>query len=543
MKLKLPRGVVVASIILLVFFWDLFGRGGDLPAGVAFHLTTLRLIGEGRLPYADFFDWSSPVLYLIWSLPYLIQQGLLAIGAPFTLESVAKLFVFLLVAGSFVFSYSIFYFARKLNIETRVAEVAQIESLATPLFFAFALSLFYFRLELGENQFLLLLALFPWLLVRLCQYQSLRLPTHIAVLAGILFGTTILLDLPYCLCALVVEILLSVSAGRMRPKLFINASMLSMYLVSAVFCLYLVFMPSEMAASFFGSILPLKWLNYQVFHDLHGYSSCADLRAYLYLAFVALLFGFYFGKQKMVLVGSGLSICGLLFFVLERQSYSHDLIVASGSAVMVLALCVSTIYQKVKARASSASVRWETLSFYIVSLSFVLLAHYSVSLARERVAALPFAIKKNGLDDLSIVVANNSSWHDPVILLSDNLSYGYPMLTNLDRRPCNYLIWARPLRLFHWLDERRLLNDQYALFARRIYDDLRVEFDNKEAELVIVDSFGPLQALEKEGLLASLETNYSKVADCYYYSENKAPREYMGIAWPVNVYKRKANAK
>jgi len=105
--------LVLALPILFLFGHDVISRRGDLACLVALRLTCVQLINSEQIPYIDFFDWSQPVVYELFQLPFALQSLLAKLNLGTRLEAVTEAILLLLTALSSLVTFTIFMYGRK----------------------------------------------------------------------------------------------------------------------------------------------------------------------------------------------------------------------------------------------------------------------------------------------------------------------------------------------------------------------------------------------------------------------------------------------
>ncbi|HNG17845.1 MAG TPA: hypothetical protein PLI59_01640 [Candidatus Obscuribacter sp.] len=543
-------------LLTLPAFWligrDYLTRRGDLSPMVAMHLVINQLVTTEQVPYVDFLDLAQPIIYELYRLPALLNDALGFCGMPMRLEEVVKLIFIVLTALSSVACFLILGLARsslQARVGTEPAEKAEEEALTEALSLsqvAFPLApvlLAYMgRFQLGEVQFLMALAFIPWIAIRYLAYRGWQLSPFVGLFLGAVTGLAFSLEFPYLLAPLALEAVLSASMKRLKPVSCLDN--LGLVLAALVVALRLYKWPEAMQTAYWNWIMPLRMLQFGELDEMiHGLGTSPDL-FYVFYCFIAVFILFVLaGKRNLVYVPviAG-SVIGISFFLLEKQGFTRDILLAMGSILLGLALFLCDFIQRFCRR----FVAHQTLRkrVFLMLLAPPVCAYSAFFLARieadysEGINPNP-KVESPGLGDINSSVQAHSRWREPVAILCDYPDSAYPLLFNLDRTPGTYLINGRPVRHLMRLEQLSMLTGHWKELKDTILRNLEAEFSSSRAELVLVSGCHLQDYVQQNGLLDLLRENYDQGAPCIFLSDNRQPREFIGFYYGYDTWLRR----
>lgn len=543
--------LVLTLPILVLFVHDVISRRGDLACLVALRLTCVQLINSEQIPYIDFFDWSQPVVYELFQLPFVLQSLLAKLSIGTRLEDATEAILLLLMAISSLVTFTIFMYGRKRLLNAAVQEpdqkelLAQVEHAALPFALTPLLLSYFARFQFGESQYLIALALVPWIAMRWLAYQSISLPTVWALIAGAVCGLTLSLEVPYAFALVAIEVLLF-SLFR-RIKAVFSYECLGALLATSVVWLRISQSPDVMQNAYWNWILPLRWLQFQDLDEMIQGPGAAPELAYIFYLFVLAVFvSVVLGqKLKTVTLSSGLAIIGMGFFLLEKQGYTRDIIIAAAGILLTLSLAVAACGQAVS-RFFYGKVSALILGQCLLAISATLFCGYYL-----RQIELDYAEGINphprqvplGTTDINLFVQENSKWGQPVSIICDYPDPAYPLLFNLERTPGSYLLFARPLRLLMRLQDRGLKTGHWKDFDEHIVNTLKAEFTSGRSDLVLLHGAYVSDYMHSRGLDRYLSDRYTEGGAATFLSDNRQPREFLGYYFSFTAWHKSQKGK
>jgi hypothetical protein len=547
---------------LLFLLHDLSTRSGDLPSLLTLHLSLSQTLLFGQSLYVDYFDFAPPLVFELGKIPYLLQQ-LLGGLFPLRVELYTKYGVFFLLLSSFLTTYYLFRSAcRQLasrlafplpseERETLQKALAQIDTSSTSYLIVLALFTIYERLQFGDVQFLLVLTLTPWLVYVWLTGLGLGFNRYLSIALGIAAGIASLLDYPFP----VIMLFCTLAALRLNAlalsRFAFSSGFLSLILTLFGALLHYLSLSEEVRHAFEHWVMPLKMLSYQMFDEgINGWDGAPDHKEVFYLACPALMFAAAAARRSSWIASLAMALVGgMLIFLLEKQGFARDLVLAVWANLALLFIFFSSslswALDLIKSRMPSSfgplifdfSIRL-TLTF---SLFFFLNKRFEDAYS-EGINPHPLRVIK-GLSDINLMVEHNSKWKEAVYILSDYPDPAYPLLFNLERPPGGYLLNGRPARILLALKKTNELRGDMREFYEHVIAQTLQDLDRKKATLILAHGYYLYQFLEEAGLLNSVDENYERIGDAAFLTDNKEPREYLGAYYALTVFKSRAAAK
>lgn len=544
--------LVVTLPAFLLIGRDYLTRRGDLSPLVAMHLVTNQLVTSEQVPYVDFLDLAQPIIYELYRLPALLNEGLGFCGMPMRLEEVVKLIVLVLTALSSVACFLILGLARK-SLQARagaeqsdkeeeesLTDALGLAQVAFPL--APVLLTYMGRFQLGEVQFLMALAFIPWIAIRYLAYRGWQLPTFVGLFLGSVTGLAFSLEFPYLLAPLALEVVLSASMKKLKPVFCMDN--LGLVLAALVVALRLYKWPEAMQAAYWNWIMPLRMLQFGELDEMiHGLGTSPDL-FYVFYGFIAVFILFVLaGKRNAMYVPviAG-SVIGISFFLLEKQGFTRDILLAMASILLGLALFLCDFIQRFCRRFVTVEGLRKRVSLLLLALPICAYsAFYLVRIEAdysEGINPNP-KVKSPGHGDINLYVQAHSQWRHPVAILCDYPDSTYPLLFNLERTPGTYLINGRPIRHLMRLEELNMLSGHWKELNDTILRNLEAEFSSSRADLVLVSGCYMQDYVRQNKLLDLLRENYDQGSPCIFLSDNRQPREFIGFYYGYDTWLRR----
>ncbi|HNG17844.1 MAG TPA: hypothetical protein PLI59_01635 [Candidatus Obscuribacter sp.] len=536
---------------------DLFEKSGDLSSLVALRLSLAQDLMQGKELYTDFFEWTQPFVFEWGKLVYLMQ-GWLGSLAALRIETISKIcFAFALLLSSFLSLIIICQGRPQVRASTDDAQPA--DNLEFDLVgLAFIASLFIFslfmRLQLGELQWYLSLAIAPWILLRSYRYSkdNFNCPLILSFFIGILNGFAAILDLPYLVIYFLLETYFLFTFGKFKRN-FKSVEMAGfcsgiLSTIAHFFCL-----PTAVRQGYIEWAVPFKLLSWQTFDEtLYGPATSPDQTNIYYLAGLAVLAAVWFGRRNAVMIPMALIVlCGSSLNLLEKQGFTRDLILLTYGALSILLMAATSAttasieFLLAKGQKLSALLR-RTIHFSGYALFVLILSGSSIYLSKrsdkafgESLTPHPKKVLKGTLD-INVAVSQNSQWKDPVIVMCDYPDASYPLLFNLERPNAGYFLTGRPVRLFAALRKLNTLKDNYLDLYDHGRDVLQHRFQTARAKLILLHGAYQLDFINETELRPTLEDKYAREQDVSFYSDNIEPREYLGSDYAFEQYLRRS---
>ncbi|MBN8660327.1 MAG: hypothetical protein J0M35_08205 [Candidatus Obscuribacter phosphatis] len=558
----LAYGALVLPAYLFIAY-DYLHRRGDLSSLVAQRLYINGLVCQDQVPYIDFIDLSQPIVYELFKFPPLLHGLLLSFGLACRLEEVVKsLFLFLTLLSSLAAFFLARHALKRLaeRPESTKSEPIESETIAVPseaagasqqsLPLAFEIELaalpfalapvllgYMARFQIGEVQYLMGLAAIPWLLMRYLAYRGIEFSVWLSLSLGAVVGLAFSLEYPYILVPLVLELFLVASFWQFKPVLSYN--LLGYALSAMVVFLRLRKWPEAMQKAYFEWIIPLRQLQFGELDEMiQGQGSSPDL-SYVFYFFVAVCILYIFIDRRLPVLRPAIAtgVVGLFFFILEKQGFTRDIVLAMSGLILSALLCLAYVSRSLS-KAESACRRFVTVG---LSAAVVLYAGYfAVSIEHDYSEGInPHPKEKSQLPDVNLFVQQHSQWQHPVAMFCDYPDSTFPLLLNLERSSGTMLVNSRPIRLLMKLERLCLLDERWKRLKNLIVGNLEAEFSSSRADLVLVHGCYLKEFMEANGLLKLLRENYSEGGFCLFQSDNRQPREFLGYYFGFDSFMRR----
>ncbi len=536
---------------LVLLATDLLYHPINISSWLAMRIYAARLMTEGKELYLDFFDWTQPLLLGTFKLLLELRElfswlwtGLKTIAPSRMQESLPFLllpdvYITLIIFAALILSLVI---CAKL-IATPAGESQYEHRLWLPV--ALSLTALMVRFDFGDLQFLLLLGLLPWFLLKLKRTASETINSAPAFLIGALAGLAACLDIHFMLVFLVLSLLFK--PGKKSPV----PETLTLLLVPLLYLAWLLALPAEQNKIFFQWAMPVRFLQFTTPNAaLFGPDSCPHRFDVWCLSALALFTAQILSARTSFLQAqprqtlrslAALLATGLALYVIENQGLSRDLIVAIFAATSIFVVALA---ESIKALVNGFSrEERQALPLKYVSmavLSVISIASLTISEKHKQDRQLLLHVQSEGLKskkvDLETALTSYSKPGSKIVFLNDLAQPAYPMLLTFERKPGSYLLFNRPLHLLNWHKEHGKLTDALSKFHDYILDDLRACLDGRETALVITDGT-MIPTLKASGMEDILNSRLKRLPPAQFYSAgNRQPHEYAGYNWEYFIF-------
>jgi hypothetical protein len=500
-------------------------------------------------PYIDFWDWTLPTVYDFFKMPCVFRLWLEKCGLFLPLNNFISVFIWLLTLLSVLCTALIF---KKASAKQQLDQGAQsglsageLKLIAVPFVTSIALASLIVRFDFGDLQHLMALAIFPWLLLRWLSCRGVYLGHWISLIVGAVAGVAACFDVPFILVFVALELYFVLQERSL--KVLMRPEILGFVLAVCVCLVRMSQIQEPASTAFWKWTMGLRMLNYEIFDEaLFAAAASPDRRDVCYTIALTLVLAFIFKKKSTIIFPLIiLLVCGFGIFILEGQGYSHDLVLCIFSCTAILSILIIALFSdfatrmfSIKERISFARVRYPLI--LAVALAATLAFGFSLERDRDRLKDYQADQAKGGMEDTLTAIDKHSNWKDRVLVLSDMPGSAYPALLILDRAPGGYMLWARPLRLFEWIKQNRILDGPMKDFYQYTYSKLHSDLCSKDLKLVLVHNYYCRDIMDKEKMMVLfLQNGYITFPDCISYSRgNWQPREFSGLNWSFNIFQR-----
>ncbi len=529
-------GILVAMMCQFLLF------AINIPAEAAMAFQCGRLIVEGKTPYIDFFDVSSPALMYVNVIPALFSKML-----PFVHPIVVfNFFIVILTAASCFLSAQILF-------RQRFREQAHV-----PLFIiGFALLNLIMIDEAGQREHLFLLFYIPFFVCRWLTWTNHKCSKRWSLIAGISGGIAACLD-PLCLFGVIaMEIFFLVTKLKFSP--FRSREMIAAVAVIALFFLHFALFPTEYAHLYFNWALPLVLCDYKMWDGrLFWVNKTPDLRKLVYLLIFIIVFCLGLRRWcSLIAPCIGLSILGLGLFIIQGKSMTYQALPMIYGAGLAAFLVLSVFF--------NALIKWKNLQLPLLRpatmialvsvfiLGFIALKLYIVRDAKgidlSTIGYVGFAFINEKLPlpavtTYTTILLRDTKVNDRVLILNDRARPAYPLLLQYNRKPVGYLLDGFPMLISRLLIDTNpeksaeYRGQQFKMYGRLIKDIL------KEKPTMIMlekstDSLGDL--LKEHQLMDTIDNLYEESCMAEWPDTDSDPAfDYYAFRCALTVYKLRA---
>ncbi|CAN5170921.1 hypothetical protein BH11CYA1_BH11CYA1_11080 [soil metagenome] len=549
--------VVISCLVpLIVLLVDLLKHFSNLSSNLAMRIMGARLMVGGEVLYADFWDWTQPCVFYGLRQLLLINQSVTPLVDAFRSigwQGMAEFLALLQIPEVFILLVILFSFVCSIVLAGTIAFFAsgqerKIDNSSGLYLIAASVSALTVRHDFGDLQFLLLVGLIPWIILRYVRYtSSASVPLWLSILTGIIAGSSACIEITFLPLYLLLEVAFLGQTKKWRALL--QPESIGLLLMPALYLCSLLTASESFKMYFWKWTMPLRLLQYSVDNEsIFSPISTPRRTDVLYAALIALSGAALFARNNaLVSVLGALLLSGIYLFWLEGEGYSHDLILAIFASTAIGVYCLEIVFKKLiqKLRESGAAFLPGPLMSKAGLVAATVLATVVAFMLVQRDRSLlmyeDYRLATEGKISINQTIRENSRPGDRVAVVADYNEAGYPDLLALDRRPGLYLLSFRALRLFDWLKEHERLDGDFKTFYQYIYEELRAGINSGTTNLIIVSDAWDSQIFEKEKITELLDRFYEHKDGVVFFDsyQNSLPHEYVGLEWGFNVYKVK----
>lgn len=532
--------IIVAGILTAMMFQFLL-CAIDIPAEAALAFQCGRLIADGKTPYIDFFEVSSPALMYLNAIPAVFCKIV-----PFIHPIVVyHLFLVILIAASCFLSAQILF-------RMRFREQAHV-----PFFIVGFASLNLLMIsEAGQREHLFLLFYIPFFLCRWLTWTNHKCSKRLSTIAGISGGIAACLD-PLCLLA-VIAMELFFLAAKLKFSPFRSRDLAAAGAVVAVFFFHFILFPPDYRNLYFNWALPLVLCDYIMWDQRLSWAmKTPDLRKLIYVLVFIIVFSLGLRRWcSLIAPCVGLSILGLGLFIIQGKSMTYQALPMIYGAGLAAFLVLSVFL--------NALIKWKNLQLPLLRPSVVIamvmaglvsvigFKLYCVRDARgidlSTVGYFGFAFIDEKLPlpavtTYTTVLERDTKINDEVMILNDRVRPGYPLLLQFNRKPAGYLLTGFPLRLSRFLiDTNPEKAAEYRGQQFKMYSRLIEDVKKKPTMIMIektIDGLGDV--LNEHQLMETIDKYYegSCMAEWPDIESDRA-FDYYAFRCALDVYKLRA---
>lgn len=431
--------VLIFSLRMLVSIFTHPLRIGWDPA---LHLQCAELITMGKIPYVDMFDVNPPLIWYLDTIPAYFSK---VWQVPQTLTF--NLFLVGLMAVSALLS-SFVIFRRLPANEIKDRELLYLGLICGLLFFNFHL-----RYDFGQREEIFVLFYFPYLLLRYARYLGSRFNGTEAALIGVFGSIGICLKHYFVLVAFFVELVLFIALRRRgeTKSVLLSPENMACLVFALLYAGHFLLAPPAMYDNYFHFLIPAFAKGYQFWDTClaNSLGACDKRGVFFLLCAGSALSLLVMPRYKVLLPLTVFSLLSVIPYLMQFKGWNyHDIPVFAGACILLT--CLGGI---VVDRLGKLPIK--DLQPVMPILTVCLIAGYSLVNALEEInqtrAERQFDLARLGFS--TIFGLNLSSPYsdidspftetllkyakakDNVLFISNGVSPGYPLLTQLALSP------------------------------------------------------------------------------------------------------------
>ena len=333
------------------------------------------------------------------------------------------------------------------------------------------------------------MAFCPYLICRASRLRGVKLPVNLAVSCALVFCYAAMIDALYWLYYLAFELCCLLTFFPFKNRSYISKRYLGVELkaITVVFVLaqlIWIVLPAKSVREYFNSIMKINWWSFQEsLRALNFFDSAADSRPLIFLAVLFLVLALSQARQNiLVRICAIASLLGLNLLIIQGATLSYQTYLFVGFAALTFAVALvhhpllrqlrqskllpgqvflplsgglQACYQAIKYQSRYAILFLALIlgasgcGVYLIEYSLLKKA-YRFDLTMLRYYGIA---DKRDLGIFSETVEEFSRVDDDVAILGVGVRPGYPIITQLRRRPGLSLTWGFPIDTLHMLED------------------------------------------------------------------------------------------
>jgi hypothetical protein len=521
-------GIFVAVLCQLYMF------GLRIASEAALCLQCGLLIVEGKRPYIDFFEVSSPALMYFNAIPAVFCK-LLPIIHPIM---IFHTFVFLLAVASCL-------------LTARILQRQRTREQAHTPFFVIGLALLNWIAiaEFGQREHLFLLLFIPFFVSRWLTWTNQPVDKRLSLIAGTAGGIGICLDPLFLLVLFFMELYFLVTKQRWSP--FKAVEFKAAIVVLLLYLLHFAFFPREYSALYFNYALPMVLCDYITFDDrLWWVGKTPDNRNIVY--FMVIVACIALGLRRwcsLIPPFVGLSIVGFGLFVIEGKSMTYQMLPIVYGAFLSLCLIVSIVANfAVKSGWIKNGFLKPVLvaactSVVVVGATFQLTRNHDTILDLSKLGYIGSCYWTEE-SAFSTRMEAATKPNDPILVLNDRVRPAYPLMLQLERRPASYLLTGYPLRMSRILwdhDKQRI--PIYSGLQFQMYERLINDIKTVKPKFVMIEKESLGDVLKEHKVMDVIDELYDEYCFAEFPDTESQPSfDYYSFRTALACYRLKSEA-
>jgi hypothetical protein len=562
--------VLIVAGILLGHYWL---HQLSVPAEAALRLSEAGMMLDGAVPYVDFFDNASPFYIYLNLLPAGLSQ--LTFLHPIFILNALNVGFFALSAGALILLGR--------SGKGRPLWRNPFAPCQSACLLGFFLVVLCQPVQFAQANQLLFLAMTPYIVCRALRLKGMRVARSLALAIGLALGFVILLDPLFVVFFLLFEVSIIFGLYPYTGYSFLKKRYLGLELKAAlILALSLgsmfALIPSLSARHYILDILPINLDGYlEVMNALCYAGNSSDMRPEMFAGALCVMAAAPFaGRNLVTRLFAVATLLSLALLIGQTGILSYQAYPLLSFGVITLASVFNPALLPQALRKTTAPLvkfaAWQskisTAAVVLASLKPRLLgALLGVALVGSAALTYIFERATLGADNLyrldrlgyygvadkrdigvlGEVVEMYSKPRQAVVVLGLGLRPGFPLLTQLRRKPGLALTWGFPLDILHIM-EAPVYGKQMAAakdFSDTIYRDMIRRFTLTEGApvLVLIDEGEVRTLLDEHGVAAFLDANYVGKGGASLLDSSSTsghpPLEYVGYKSGFGIYRHK----
>jgi hypothetical protein len=509
----LPQWIDTLPFLLFgVFLWLILHHPTQINHDCAYVLQCSQILTMGGLPYVDFIDVNPPLIFYLNTVPVYAAQA-----AGWSLPETFSLFVLALLAGSTLFLAYLFRLP-ELNLKPAARFALLLGWILCSLYV-------YATGDFGQRDYLVILAVFPFVLIRIIRYYGDTIKISPAILIGLLTGIGLSLKPNFLFMALLPELIALARTKRFRvlftPEIYASAAFCILYAV------HFFFLPAIVRTELFGRWVPFFMRYYgtvnlnlfqHVFMQPMVIAGMLVLCSFIVLAFIVVRRRGMTSLRIEIL--AGLVIGSFLSYWIQQKGYSYHSLPAKISFIMLMLFISLWLYEEVMHRKEHVPFRrvMAAVSAVMILAALAALSVRSLVVDQEYVLYQSFEPYRDA-------IRAHSAADDRVLFINTVLFPAYPTLVQTGRLSASRYLTSFPLAGFYYgtpgsvpfsYRPRRLMTDEEQRFLRELASDIRINrpalifIHDGEHCSALPDGFNMLEYFRKADFIADAMRSYER---------------------------------
>lgn len=472
------------ALAFLIVLIDLFKNPLWINHDSAMYLQEGQLVLNGKQPYVDFFEVNPPFIIYLNVLPAFIAKA-------FNIHPI-------IVFNVLIFLFSIWsVLVIKNLLSSHVLIISPLSVRILQVFFAYYLLYLFFISEFAQREYLLLLALFPYFILRFARNEHAQISLFLAILIGFFIAIFISLKPQYILVILAIEIYW---LFKNKKHSFAVPEFYTFIATILFICVFIIF-HFEVLKVYLFRWIPLFYKKYYLYNS-------TDSNDYLYLmkciiiSLIAIVIQPFCRNQLSKMLqpsGIALIVSSILFFIDKKYWFYHK-IPSLFFLYLIFLLFLNEGFTWI--RRIFLTLGWKNTVFLdLRKLKLNILLHsitigFMILLCIYSFRRMHYH-RKDSSDEIKDVIINYTMKNEKILFIDTSIGPAYPIMTIIQREPGSRYLVSMPIALLqkksvHLYHSLKDASQEEKQFLKELILDIKV---NKPV-LIIINS-GECQACPK----------------------------------------------